>query len=117
MRLRLIILAAPLALAACLQVGFATSNHVIQEQSLGIHYNASNDLLDYLVDRNPLKQGTLSPGVLIPIHGPEIIAETKPDYLLVLAWNFFDEIYEQQSAFRAAGGKFLVPLPVPRIVS
>ena len=80
------------------------------------YFGVGPETLDYLVDRNPLKQGTLSPGVLIPIHGPEIIAETKPDYLLVLAWNFFDEIRDQLHDYEAAGGRFIVPLPYPRIV-
>lgn len=80
------------------------------------YFGIGPETLDYLVDRNPLKQGMLSPGVLIPIHGPEIIAEQRPDYLLVLAWNFFDEIREQLSDYEASGGKFIVPLPYPRIV-
>ena len=80
------------------------------------YFGIGPETLDYLVDRNPLKQGMLSPGVLIPVHGPEIIAETRPDYLLVLAWNFFDEIRDQLRDYEAAGGKFIVPLPYPRIV-
>lgn len=80
------------------------------------YFGIGPETLDYLVDRNPLKQGTLSPGVLIPIHGPEKIEEQRPDYLLVLAWNFFDEIRDQLRDYEAAGGKFIVPLPYPRIV-
>ena len=75
------------------------------------------DTLDYLVDRNTLKQGLYSPGMNIPIRSPEALVEERPDVLLVLAWNFFDEIRQQQSDFAAKGGKFLVPLPTPVLVS
>ncbi|WP_159587193.1 class I SAM-dependent methyltransferase [Chelativorans xinjiangense] len=74
------------------------------------------ETLDYLVDRNPLKQGLYSPGMKIPIRPPEALEEDRPDVLLVLAWNFFDEIREQQSAFAASGGQFLVPLPSPVLI-
>ncbi|WP_224826185.1 class I SAM-dependent methyltransferase [Cognatishimia sp. MH4019] len=74
------------------------------------------DTLEFLADRNPLKQGLFAPGSKIPILAPEAIAERKPDYLLVLAWNFFDEIREQLTDFEAAGGRFIVPLPNPTVV-
>ncbi|WP_265518365.1 class I SAM-dependent methyltransferase [Nitratireductor luteus] len=74
------------------------------------------ETLDYLVDRNPLKQGLYSPGMKIPIRPPEALVEDRPDVLLVLAWNFFREIREQQSAFEAGGGLFLVPLPSPVLI-
>lgn len=80
------------------------------------YFDIGAETLDFLVDRNPLKQGLFSPGKKIPIYGPEAIAERKPDVLLVLAWNFFDEIRQQQAAFEAGGGQFLVPLPTPRMV-
>ncbi len=69
--------------------------------------------LGFLVDRNRLKQGLYSPGMKIPIKSPEAIDLERPDVLLVLAWNFFDEIRDQQAGFAARGGKFLVPLPNP----
>ncbi len=80
------------------------------------YFRIGPDTLDFLVDRNPLKQGLYSPGMQIPVLGPEAVAEREPDYLLVLAWNFFDEIREQMSDFEARGGKFILPLPDPRIV-
>ncbi|EQB18532.1 MAG: hypothetical protein K0R64_189 [Novosphingobium lindaniclasticum] len=80
------------------------------------HFGIDTRYLDFLVDRNPLKHGLYSPNTRIPIRPVEAIEEEKPDVLFVLAWNFFDEIFEQQAAFRERGGKFLVPLPVPRIV-
>lgn len=80
------------------------------------YYGIGPDLLDFLADRNPLKQGRWSPGMHIPVVSPERIREAKPDYLLILAWNFADEIMGQQEEFRAAGGKFIIPIPEPRIV-
>ncbi|TGQ42027.1 MULTISPECIES: class I SAM-dependent methyltransferase [unclassified Mesorhizobium] len=74
--------------------------------------------LDYLVDRNALKQGLFSPGMKIPIRSPEALLDAeRPDVLLVLAWNFFDEIRLQQEDFAAHGGRFLVPLPTPVLVN
>lgn len=81
------------------------------------HFGIDTRYLDFLVDRNPLKHGLYSPNTRIPIRPVEAIEEEQPDVLFVLAWNFFDEIFEQQAAFRARGGRFLVPLPVPRVVA
>ena len=69
------------------------------------------DFLDYTVDRNPYKHGKFLPGTHIPIHPPEKIRETKPDYVLILPWNLKDEIMEQISYIRSWGGQFLVPIP------
>lgn len=80
------------------------------------YYKIGPDLLDYLADRNSLKQGKLSPGMHIPVVPPEKILETQPDYLLILAWNFADEIMEQQAEYKCRGGKFILPIPEPRIV-
>lgn len=79
-------------------------------------YQIGPDVLDFLVDRNPLKQGMLSPGMLIPICDVSAIADRRPDYLLVLAWNFFDEIRSQLAGFEAAGGRFILPIPFPHMV-
>ncbi len=80
------------------------------------YFGIGPDTLDFIADRNSLKHGRLTPGSRIPITGPEMIAERKPDYLLVLAWNFLDEILEQQASYQAAGGKFIVPIPDVRIL-
>lgn len=70
-----------------------------------------SDFLDYTVDRSPHKQGKFLPGTHIPIHHPDKIAETKPDYLLVLPWNLKTEIMQQMSHIRTWGGRFVVPIP------
>lgn len=75
-----------------------------------------SSVIDFIVDKNPLKQGTYTPGTHIPIHGVERLRMQMPDYCLILAWNFFDEIREQQKEYELAGGKFILPLPVPRVV-
>jgi hypothetical protein len=80
------------------------------------YYGIGTQYLDFLVDKNTLKHGLYSPNTRIPIKPVEAIETEKPDVLFMLAWNFFDEIKEQQAGFLARGGKFLVPLPMPRIV-
>jgi SAM-dependent methyltransferase len=74
------------------------------------------DLLAYTVDRNPHKQGSLLPGVHIPIYPPERIFETRPDYVLILPWNLRDEIVEQMAGIREWGGRFVVPIPETRVL-
>jgi SAM-dependent methyltransferase len=69
------------------------------------------DFLDYTVDRNPYKHGKFTPGTHIPIYPTDKIKETRPDYLLILPWNFKDEILEQQSYIKEWGGQFIVPIP------
>ena len=69
------------------------------------------DFIDYTVDRNPHKQGRFLPGTHIPVHPPERIAQTKPDYVLILPWNLQDEIVEQMTHIRSWGGRFVVPIP------
>ncbi len=73
------------------------------------------DFLDYTVDRNPYKQGQFLPGTHIPIFHPDKIKETKPDYLLILPWNFKEEIMKQVSYIRSWGGQFVVPIPEVKI--
>jgi SAM-dependent methyltransferase len=69
------------------------------------------DFIDYTVDRNPYKHGKFLPGTHIPIYPPSKIQETKPDYVLILPWNFKDEIMTQMSVIRDWGGQFVVPIP------
>lgn len=73
------------------------------------------DFLDYTVDRNSYKQGKFLPGTHIPIHHPDRIRETRPDFILILPWNVRDEIMKQLSYIRGWGGKFVVPIPEVRV--
>lgn len=74
------------------------------------------ELIDYVVDRSPHKQGLFLPGTHIPIKSPDEVRTTKPDYLLVLPWNLKDEIIRQMDYVRAWGGKFVIPIPTTEIV-
>ncbi len=74
------------------------------------------DLLDYTVDRNPYKQGLFTPGTHIPICPVGRIAETRPDYVLVLPWNLADEISDQLAYIGEWGGRLIVPIPVATVV-
>lgn len=69
------------------------------------------DFLDYTVDRNPYKHGKFTPGTHIPIFSPEKIDQTRPDYVLILPWNFKDEIVAQMAHIRNWGGRFVIPIP------
>lgn len=73
--------------------------------------------LEYVVDRNPHKQNKLMPGCRIPIRPVEVLLDDKPDVLLLLAWNFADEIMRQQEQYASAGGRFIVPVPIAHEVS
>lgn len=74
------------------------------------------DLISYVVDRNDHKHGWEMPGSPIPIRGTEALQVEPPDYLLILAWNFKDEIMTQQSWYPEQGGRFIVPIPYPTVV-
>ncbi|BCP53486.1 methyltransferase [Kaistia sp. 32K] len=75
------------------------------------------DFLEFTVDRNPFKHGQLTPGMRIPILPPEAIEIARPDYVLILPWNLKDEIMTQMAHIAAWGGRFIVPIPEPRIVT
>ena len=70
-------------------------------------------LVEYVVDRNPYKQGKLLPGVRIPVRPPHALLETRPDYVLLFVWNIAAEVIGQQQAFVEGGGRFIVPIPKP----
>lgn len=74
------------------------------------------DFLDFVADKNVHKQGRYMPGQRIPIVAAEEILERQPDYVLLLPWNLENEILAQEQAFRDKGGKFIIPVPDPRIV-
>jgi SAM-dependent methyltransferase len=75
------------------------------------------DFLDYTVDLNPIKQNHFLPGSRIPIFAPDKMKETKPDYVLILPWNFKDEITSQMKHIREWGGRFVVPIPRLEVLS
>jgi len=74
------------------------------------------ETLDFVADRNTHKQGRYIPGVRLPIASPERVLAEQPDYVLILPWNFKDEIMAQQAEYRRRGGKFIVPVPRPIII-
>ena len=75
------------------------------------------DFIDYTVDRSPHKQGKFLPGTHIPIHEPDAIKRTKPDYVLILPWNLKDEVMQQMAFIRDWGGAFVVPIPEVMVYS
>ena len=76
-----------------------------------------SDFIDYTVDRSPHKQDHFLPGTHIPIHSPEKVAETRPDFLLILPWNLREEVMDQMRHIRDWGGKFVVPIPRVQILA
>lgn len=74
------------------------------------------DILDYIVDNIPYKQGRYTPGMHIPVVPEERITQDRPDYALILAWNFAKEIMAKQQKYRELGGQFILPIPNPQII-
>jgi len=79
-------------------------------------FGLNREDLDYVIDDSPLKQGLVMPGTHIPIVGPEALYEHAPDYCLILAWNFAEPIMQNHQRFTEAGGKWIIPVPEPKIV-
>jgi len=74
------------------------------------------DKIEYIADRSPLKQGRYTPGTHIPVVSPARLLDDQPDYVLLFAWNFAQEIMEQQAEYRRRGGKFIIPVPEVKVV-
>lgn len=79
------------------------------------YFGIDQSLIDYVVDRSTIKQGRYTPGTHLQIHHPDKLQEDHPDYCLLLTWNFADEILQQQAAYRAGGGRFIIPIPDVRV--
>lgn len=80
------------------------------------YFGIDGRLLDFVADRSTVKQGKYTPGSHLPIVAPDQLAVRKPDYVLLLTWNFADEILAQQQAYRDAGGRFILPVPQVKVV-
>lgn len=82
-----------------------------------INYSGiGTEFVDFVVDRNTHKQGLYMPGKHIPVLAPEALLDQMPGYVLLLAWNFADEILQQQKEYQQRGGRFIIPVPNPRVV-
>ena len=84
--------------------------------TLMYHFGITKDIISFIVDDNPLKQGLFTPGLHIPVVDADQMYENKPDYLIILAWNFADSIMRNNAKFLLSGGRFIVPLPELRVV-
>ncbi len=80
------------------------------------YFGIGAETIDYVVDRSTVKQGRFTPGTHLPIYSPDVLIKSQPDYVLLLTWNFADEILFQQSEYRATGGKFIIPIPELKVL-
>jgi hypothetical protein len=79
------------------------------------YFEIGRETLEYVVDRSTHKQGRFTAGTHLPIYAPEHLLAARPDFVLLLTWNFADEILAQQAEYRSLGGKFVIPIPELRI--
>ncbi|HET8782331.1 MAG TPA: class I SAM-dependent methyltransferase [Pyrinomonadaceae bacterium] len=80
------------------------------------YFGIGKETLEYVVDRSTVKQGLYTPGTHLQIHSPNKLLSDMPDYVLLLTWNFADEILEQQTNYRQKGGRFIIPIPSVKVV-
>jgi hypothetical protein len=79
--------------------------------TLMYHFGIDRSVIEYIVDDNPIKQGMLTPGLHVPILAPDVLYQRKPDYVLVLAWNFAAPILERHRSYAGRASRFILPLP------
>ena len=84
--------------------------------TLMYQFGIGPETIDFIVDDSPLKQGLYTPGTHISVLPPDALYERRPDYVIILAWNFAEQIMDKQYAFLEAGGRFIVPLPTLEIL-
>jgi len=80
-----------------------------------MYYFGLGEFLDFLLDDNPRKHGTLSPGYHLPVFPSQILYERHPDYVIVLAWNYAGPIMDKHQTYRDRGGRFIVPMPFLKV--
>ena len=80
------------------------------------HFNLDETVLDFIVDDNPLKQNLYTPISHIPILSADALYTLRPDYVIILAWNFAEPIIKAHQAYSQEGGKFILPMPDPYII-
>ncbi|MGI8733570.1 MAG: class I SAM-dependent methyltransferase [Pyrinomonadaceae bacterium] len=80
------------------------------------YFRLGGETLEFVADRSTVKQGYYTPGTHLPIRAPEALLAEMPDYVLLLTWNFADEILAQQTAYRERGGRFIIPIPEVTVV-
>ncbi|MGZ9164833.1 MAG: class I SAM-dependent methyltransferase [Anaerolineales bacterium] len=109
-------------LLACLQAIKSEGKRIVvygasaKSTTLLNYFGIGSDTFDYVVDRSTAKQGRFTPGTRLPIRSTDALLETQPDYVLLLTWNFADEILAQEAEYRRLGGQFIIPIPQLRVV-
>ena len=84
--------------------------------TLMYQFDLNKNIIDFIIDDNPLKQNTFTPGLHVPVLSSDVLEYQKPDYLLILAWNFADSIIEKNKDYLNSGGHFIIPLPEIKII-
>lgn len=84
--------------------------------TLMYHFGITKEIITFIADDNPLKQGLFTPGLGIPVVDAKHMYEKQPDYVVILAWNFAESIMKKHEHFLLSGGRFIVPLPELRVV-